>query len=113
METKLQRSLLTQAVYDISQATQGGRKQPLIKESHGKHFVTSGSWALEAGVSRRLKLKLQQEVCRTFKQMAGEVGSKGVSLPTLPILLLKSEILSENLFKKNVYLKVNGMASDS
>ena len=45
--------------------------------------------------------------------MAREVGSKGVSLPTLPILLLKSEILSENLFKKKVYLKVNGMASDS
>ena len=50
---------------------------------------------------------------KTFKQTVREEEYKGVSPPALALPLLKFEILSENIFRKNVYLKVNGMASDS
>ena len=45
--------------------------------------------------------------------MARDERSNGASPPVLAIPLLKSEIFIKNLFQKNVYLEINGPASDS
>ena len=75
--------------------------------------MTSGSRALETETSQKLEFETQLKICMIFKRITSEEGSKEVSPPALTILLLESEILSENLFQRNVYLKVNGTAGGS
>ena len=109
METKSRSIHLTQAVFDISsQVTRGSKSQPLTKESHRRLFVTWGSRISGAVASQKLEFETQLKEYMTFKRKAREEGSKGVSLPPSTIPLLELEIVSENLFQKNVYLKVNG-----
>ena len=94
-------------------AAQGGRRQSLTKESLEKLFETAGSLASEAVASQKLEFERRLEVFRCLKRKTREEVLRGETPPTLTIPLMESEIFSEDLFPKDVFLKVYEAASGS
>ena len=78
-----------------------------------KLLVTSMSLASEIVASQRLQFEIQLDLSMTLKRKARLEVVKGVFPRALTIPLVESEIFSENLFTKDVYLKVNETAEGS
>ena len=105
--------ILTKAIQKISEHAAKGKAVPLDQQNLLRLFEVVGNLAQEASRASEPDLKLALNQYSNLKSTLRSQVLKGISPPTLTIPLLETEIFTEDLFPKEIVLKVDELAQNS
>lgn len=114
LEPSVRASFIVTAIQNLAEhAAKGGKVESLDRDNLLRLFEVVGSLAKEANAT--LEPELSGKVHK-FKEAKTELRKQvlnGISPPSLTIPLIDAEIFTEDLFPKDIYLKVDAEAIKS
>ena len=114
LEPCVRSSFLIKSIQRLAEhAAKGGKPESLDRDSLLRLFEVVGSLSKEASSSSEPELTAKLARFREAKTALRVQVLEGISPPTLTIPLKEAEIFSEDLFPKEVYLKVDSEAIKS